>query len=216
MEEHFPSNKTAMAVGVFDKNARKYQDKFMDIQLYHDTLDLLCQRISRQHANILEIGCGPGNVTRYLLQQRPDFQILATDLAPNMLALARENNPGVTFQLMDGREVRSLGQQFDGIVAGFLLPYLSREETITLISDAAATLNPGGILYLSTMEDDYARSGIRTSSSGDHQLYQYFHEADYLLNAFADNGLQLIDLQRKIYPAHDGSPVTDLILLAGK
>ncbi|RBL90319.1 class I SAM-dependent methyltransferase [Chitinophaga flava] len=215
MEEHFQPNKTAMAVGVFDKNARTYQDKFMDIQLYHDTLDLFCQRISRQQANILEIGCGPGNVTRYLLQQRPDFRILATDLAPNMLALARENNPGATFQLMDGREVRSLEQPFDGIVAGFLLPYLSREETTTLISDAAATLNPGGVLYLSTMEDDYARSGIRTSSSGD-QLYQYFHEADYLLKAFAENGLQLIDLQRKMYPAHDGSTVTDLILLAGK
>ena len=87
----------------------------MDQALFHESFDVFCSAIERQKATVLELACGPGNITQYLLQKRPDFQILGTDLAPKMLELARQNNPTAQFELRDCRDVLGLNQKFDGV-----------------------------------------------------------------------------------------------------
>lgn len=206
-------DKSQIAVGIFDKYAADYQAKFMDVSYYHATLDLLCDSITPRNAEVLEIACGPGNVTQYLLQKRPDLQILGTDLAPKMLELAQQNNPTASFQLLDGRAIAQLPQKYDAIVCGFFLPYLSREEAIQFVHDALAVLRSGGMIYLSTMEDDYSNSGWRKGSQGD-EIFMHFHEAGYLTSSLKDCGFEIIDLQRIAYPAADGSTTIDLVLTA--
>ena len=44
----------------WNKVASLYQDKFMDMDLYNETYDLICNSIKKPHAKILEIGCGQG------------------------------------------------------------------------------------------------------------------------------------------------------------
>lgn len=205
---------TQAVLAVFDKNAQLYQDKFMNVDLYGETFDAFCRRLPAPGASLLDLACGPGNITRHLLQQRPDFRVLGIDIAPNMIALARQNNPEAEFLEMDCRDIAQLGRRFDGILCGFLLPYLSREEAVALIKQAASMLNPGGVLYLSTMEDDYEQSGIRYSSNGE-PLYQYFHEAGYLTEAMTANGLHDLETFRKRYPGKDGE-VVDLVLVGSR
>ena len=209
-------DRNKLAIEVFDKRATLYQEKFMNVDLYKDTFDLFCGVVTKQNADVLEIACGPGNITKYLLEQRPDFKILGIDLASNMINLAKINNPEAEFQLMDARHIGRLDKKYDAIMCGFCLPYLSKEESVKLIGDAAKTLNPDGVLYISTMEDDYDKSGPKKSSSGEDELYMYFHQADYLTRALHESGFKIIDLQRKVYPAADGSQTTDLVILAGK
>ena len=203
-----------MAVSVFDKYANEYQAKFMDVGLYHDTFDLFCDNIKKENADILDIACGPGNITQYLLKKRPDFNILGIDLAPNMIHLAKINNPSAEFQLLDGRDIGTLPRKFDAVMCGFCLPYLSKEESVKLISDAASLLKPDGMLYLSTMEDDYSKSGIESSSAGD-QVFMHYHQEDYLTEALVDNGFNIIDVQRKCYPGKNDTITTDLVIIAG-
>jgi N-dimethylarginine dimethylaminohydrolase len=100
-------------------------------------------------------------------------------------------------------------------MCGFGLPYLSKEETENLISGSFALLKPEGVLYVSTMEDDYNKSGIKTSSSGS-QLFMHYHQADTLTQALQKQGFNIIDLQRKEYPATDGTKTTDLLIIARK
>jgi len=207
-------NKTQIAVDVFNNNALKYQDKFMYFDLYNDTFDTFCSLISKQHAAVLDIACGPGNISKYLLSKRPDLQILGIDLAPYMIDLARINNPSAQFDIMDCRDISQLEHPFDAVICGFALPYLSKEDAIKLIEDTAAILNPGGVLYISTMEDDYANSGPKKSSDGKSELYQYFHQADYLTEALEANGFQIIKVQRKDFPTTDGTKTVDLVLIA--
>jgi SAM-dependent methyltransferase len=207
--------KNNAAARLFDKHADLYQSKYMDTALYHDSFDRFCAAVERENAAILDLACGPGNVTQYLLQQRPDFKILGLDLAPRMLELAQLNNPGAEFRLLDCRAVGRLEQRFDGVMCAFGLPYLSKEESLALIGDTARLLNPGGAFYISTMEDDYAKSGPQRGSTGE-ELYMYFHQADYLIAALEENGFRIEHIDRKRYPGADGSPVVDLILLAGR
>lgn len=208
-------DKTKIAVDVFNKLAGLYQSKFMDVSLYHDSFTVFCNAIKKSNPEVLELACGPGNITKYLISQRPDFKILATDLAPNMIELAKINNPTAECVLMDSKNIGSLNQNYDALMCGFLLPYLSKEEAIQLISDANTILNEDGVIYISTMEGDYSTSGFRKGSTGD-EIYMHYHQADYLIEALKSNGFEIISESRKVYPANDGSDTVDLILIASK
>lgn len=213
MNHNNTSLKMNKAAEVFNKCANLYEERFMDFDLYNDTFDLFCEAIEKKNATILELACGPGNITKYLLQKRSDFQFLGTDLAPNMIELAKKNNLSASFQLLDCRDFLKLNKKFDGIMCGFGLPYLSKEEAVKLIKDAAESLNPEGVLYISTMEDDYSKSGLKTGSTGD-QIFMHYHQEDYLSEALIGNGFKIIALDRKNFPEQDGSNTTDLILIA--
>lgn len=146
--------------------------------------------------------------------KRPGFRVLGVDLAPNMLRLARDCYPGAEFQIMDARDIRRLGRGFDALTCGFCLPCLSKSEALGLIAGAAALLNNGGVLYLSTMEGDCTKSGPTRSSDGRHQLVMDFHEAGYLTAALVDNGFDVFHTSRKELAGENGTAATDLILLA--
>ncbi len=208
-------DKNKQAVEIFNKLAQSYQDKFMDVSLYHDSFDIFCNLIQKENAKVLELACGPGNITQYLLKKRPDFNILGTDLAPNMIELAKINNPQANFQLLDSRNINSLNKTYDAIMCGFCLPYLSKEEAIQLIVDASKVLTSDGVIYISTMEDDYSKSEFKKGSSGD-EIFMHFHEGDYLTEALKINGFKHINVKQQDYPTTDGSKVIDLIIIAQK
>lgn len=203
------------AADIFNKHASDYQSKFMDVSLYADTLDLFCEQLP-PGAKVLELACGPGNITRYLLDKRPGLCILATDIAPNMLELAKANNPEASFQWLDCKDMSGIKDTYDAVMCGFCLPYLSGPESRKLINELGNRIKPGGTLYLSCMEENkHHQSGIKTNSHGDH-IYVYYHTADKLLESLSSNHFQLVELSRKQIAASDGSSTTELMLIASK
>lgn len=210
-------DKTEIAVQLFGQWAERYQEKYMDISAYHDSLEVFCEALEKKDARILELACGPGNITHYLLAKRADFQILATDLSPQMIALAQANNPTAEVALMDCRAITDLKMTYEGIVCGFGLPYLSQEEALQLIQDCYQILTPKGVLYLSTMEGDYASSGWQgPSSGGAERMYIHYHEASYLQDGLNHVGFTILRIDRKVFPHEDGSRTTDLLIIAQK
>jgi 2-polyprenyl-3-methyl-5-hydroxy-6-metoxy-1,4-benzoquinol methylase len=202
----------ALTFDTWNQLASAYQDKFMELDLYNDTYDLFCNAISSLQARVLEIGCGPGNITRYLLAQRPGFSITGIDVAPNMVTLARANNPTAQFMVMDCRELHALAPGFDAIICGFCMPYCSQQDCAKLVNDCAALLSTGGIWYGSVIEGRYEESEYQTSSTG-HTSYVYYHEADWLIDTLQAAGFTLLHTLRKAYP---GSQRPHLILIAQK
>ena len=214
IEKLYHMHDTKTAIDIFNKHAQLYQDKYMHLDLYNDTFDLFCNNIAQDNAEILDVACGPGNITRYLLKKRPDFKVLGIDLSINMINLAKLNNPTAEFLMMDCRKIGLSDKKFDGIICGFCLPYLSKAAAVKLINDAARLLKPNGVFYLSTMEENEdKKSGLKTSSTGD-QMYLYYHQAEYLINALQENNFKIIDVRHQDYPTQDGTKTTDLIILA--
>lgn len=200
---------------IFHETALRYQEQFMHLDLYNDGYNLLLGLLERKDASVLDLACGPGNITRYLLNKMPGLKVFGIDLAPAMIELAEKNNPEARFAIMDIGAIASLEERFDAIICGFGLPYLNKEAAIQLIEDAAALLHPGGLLYLSTMEDDYARSGPEAPSfGGDRQLYIHYHEAGYLCEALQTSGFTVLEMLRSEYPQEGKPPLTDLVLIA--
>jgi len=207
-------DKTQLAIQGFDQCAEEYQDKFMNLDHYHEMLDIFCTEIVPGNATVLDVACGPGNITRYLLEKRPELTLLGIDLSTEMLKLARSNNPGAQFRIMDAREIEQLDLKFEAVVCGFGLPYLSREDALQFIGKVAAVLKPRGIFYLSTMEDDYERSRLISSSTGKISMYIHYHQADYLSQALEAHGFELIKLSRIVEPEPTPSSTRDLVIIS--
>ncbi|MCB0846279.1 MAG: methyltransferase domain-containing protein, partial [Bacteroidetes bacterium] len=85
------TDKTKAVINVFDNGAQLYQDKFMNLDLYRNSLDLFCENQKQKDAQILDIACGPGNITRFILSKNPDYKILGIDLSSKMIELAKTN-----------------------------------------------------------------------------------------------------------------------------
>jgi trans-aconitate methyltransferase len=166
----------------WNKLASLYEERFMHLTMYNETYDLFCKSIESENPEILEIGCGPGNITRYLLDKRPDFKIHATDIAPNMIELAKKNNPEATFSIMDCRNIDQLDKKFDGIVCGFCIPFISTEETLKLINDCANKLKEKGIIYLSFVDSDQGETGFKSTSTGERTYFNYHPLTTILTN----------------------------------
>jgi 2-polyprenyl-3-methyl-5-hydroxy-6-metoxy-1,4-benzoquinol methylase len=203
-------DKSQIAINVFDKLADLYQEKYMDVSAYHKSFDFFCDSIQKEKAEILELACGPGNITKYILQKRPDFNILGTDLAPKMIALAKENNPSANFQILDSRKINTLTKKFNGIMCGFCFPYLDKSEVDDLISDASQSLHANGIIYLSTMEEDYSKSGLTKGSTGDEIFIHYYLEKD-LTVILQKNNFEILGITRAPSPKQS---TNDLIIIA--
>jgi len=199
----------------WNKVAELYQDKFMNLDLYNASYDIICDSIKRDRAKLLEIGCGPGNITKYLLAKRPDFEIVGIDIAPNMIELAKKNNPSAEFKLMDSRNIDELNSKFDGIICGFCIPYLSTEDCNKLIGDSYNLLNDQGFLYLSFVEGDPEKSGFLTGSSGD-RCYFYYHDLTKIVKQLKGYGFQEINVMKVEYARSEKEVEIHTIVMAKK
>lgn len=199
----------------WNKVASLYQDRFMDLELYNDSYDFICNTIANKEAKILEIGCGPGNITKYLLSKRPDFDIFGIDIAPNMIELAKKNNPAASFAVMDSRHINDLKTKYDGIVCGFCLPYLSETDSIKFIADCYNLLNEYGLIYLSFVEGDPDKSGFQVSSSGD-RSYFYFYNLAELKTQLVECNFDVLKIFKVVYKRSDNETEIHTIITAKK
>lgn len=170
----------------WNKLAQLYEDKFMYLDLYNHTYDFFCESLLKPNATILDIGCGPGNISKYLLSRRPDFSIHGIDYAPNMISLAQQNIPEGIFQVMDCRKISALDKQYDGIIAGFCIPFLDAADCEKLVADSMKLLTEKGMLYLSFVDGDPEQSGYKTGSTGD-SVYFHYHRLTDMMQYLQDN-----------------------------
>lgn len=199
----------------WNKLAQQYQDKFMHLTLYNETYDYICRAIQEPKARVLELGCGPGNITQYLLTKQPDWEILGLDISPNMINLARRNNPTAKFEVMDVRDISSLKAQYDGIVCGFCMPYLAPEDGHKLVLDCANLLNDQGILYLSFVEGDSANDTYQVGSTGD-RVYFHFYTLENLRQQLTQNHFEELTTLRVPYTNSKSESETHTIVVAKK
>jgi len=206
-----------ISVKRFDEFASEYADRFMNIDSYRIHFAKFCDLIESKKPTILELACGPANVTRYLKQRFHDAKIVAIDLAPRMIDIARQMVNDVDFRVMDVRDIKSLDFKFDSVMCSFCLPFLSKSDTDKLISDCSDKLIKNGILYLSTMEGDESKAGFEsTSFSGDSKVYFNYHMQQDLEKSLVNNGFSIDYTIRQDYYESDGSVTIDLIMIAKK
>lgn len=183
-------NKNKETSETWNKIAVQYREKFKELGLYNESYAFFCNSIPGRNAKILDVGCGPGIITKHLLAQRPDFDILGIDYAPNMIDLANNDIPNAHFLILDGRQIRDLTEKYDGIVCGFYLPYLNESEVVKFFMDCNAIMNGNASIYLSFVEGNPSNSDYQSTNDGDRVWFNYYTaewiKAQLLQSNFSD------------------------------
>ena len=220
-EQALTSERYKETIATWNTLSQTYQDRFMDLTLYDHTYDAFCEQLAKKPARVLEIGCGPGNITRYLLLKCPDLRMFATDAAPAMIRLAKENIPRdlkkhVDFEVMDSRRISSLKATFDAIVSGFCIPYLSAPDCSGLIKDCGSLLSENGILYLSFVPGNHSQSGFMGGGANSGRTYFYYHDLEFIERELSKNYFETVYLERIVFERSTGEKELHLVLIARK
>lgn len=107
--------------------------------------ELIRRHATRPVSTLLDIGCGGG---KNVLNLKQAFEVTGVDLSPDMLAQARDLNPGCSFLQGDIRSFR-LGRTFDAVLMDDAISHMSRREDFeAAFRTAHAHLNPGGVMIV--------------------------------------------------------------------
>jgi trans-aconitate methyltransferase len=201
----------------FDEFAAEYAKRFNSIDSYLSAINKFCDLVRVDKPKILELACGPGNITKYLKQMFPDSKYIAIDLAAKMIDIAREQVSDVDFRIMDMKNISTFNIRFDLIMCSFGLPFLSKNDAAELIADCSSLLNKGGAVYISTMEGNELQAGFEsTSFSGDSKVYFNYHIQKDIENSLRANSFDIHEIIRQDYHEPDGTILVDMIFITIK
>jgi SAM-dependent methyltransferase len=201
-----------VSVDTFDRLAGNYARKYLGLDLYDAHYRRFAARL-RHSGTVLDLACGPGNVSAFLARERPDLQLQGIDLAPAMVALAQAHVPSARFQVHDCRRLAELGQRFDGIAYAFGLNYIDDGAAQALFAALPDALADGGVLFLSTMLGDPAQSGVLASAQGD-RIHLHYRGRDTVEAWVRSAGLHVVHAETIDSPANAAKQTTDLVLVA--
>jgi SAM-dependent methyltransferase len=133
----------------YDRVADEYVRHIYD-ELRHKPLDRqLLDRFAdgmRGAGLVCDLGCGPGQVARYLHEH--GAAVCGVDLSPGMVERARQLNPGIEFRLGDMRSLDVPDGAWAGIAAFYAIVNLPPAELAQALREMWRVLRPGGLLLL--------------------------------------------------------------------
>lgn len=173
----------------YDTNKNKTRD--LDALATQKTLS------EYEFKNVLELGCGTGKNTRWLLNKAT--QIIGLDFSVEMLKIARKKitNENVEFRLANLNKSWKVQNQFaDLITANLTLEHINNLNHI--FNQANKKLTENGIFFVSELHPFKQYIGSKAkfeTENGTQELSVYTHHiSDYITHAKA-NGFELLELK---------------------
>lgn len=97
--------------------------------------------------SILDLGCGPGNSTKVLIDKFPTAKIIGADNSDEMLKKARELYPDIEFIYLDANgDLNEVNEKFDIVFSNACIQWLPNHNE--LLPKLMTLLKPNGILAI--------------------------------------------------------------------
>jgi trans-aconitate 2-methyltransferase len=159
--------------------------------------DLLARVGAADPVDVVDLGCGPGNLTRLLAEIWPTARVRGVDSSAAMIETARRDVPLVEFELADLRDWVAGGEEVDLLVSNATLQWLP--DHLALLPDLAARVRPGGWLAFQVPGNlDQPSHTIRAELAAEPPYAEYTtgvavpdsHAPDVYLDVLARAGLE--------------------------
>jgi 2-polyprenyl-3-methyl-5-hydroxy-6-metoxy-1,4-benzoquinol methylase len=122
--------------------------------IYNDNSEtfLLANNISSAK-QVLDIGCGTGQMACWIAQRNPDCHVTCLDISPDQIRVARRNAEkkgltNISFDTVSVYELEKLNKQYDFIYTRFVLAHLDKNRTEEAFASIKSVLAPGGVLAI--------------------------------------------------------------------
>jgi SAM-dependent methyltransferase len=132
----------------YDAVAESYAQRFLD-ELSRKPFDRdLLERFAREcpRGRVIDVGCGPGHVGRFLADLGLD--VTGVDLSPAMIDIARKLNGGMRFDVGDMRHLDFRDGEVMGIVAFYSLIHIARDDVPAVLRELHRVIACDGRLLL--------------------------------------------------------------------
>jgi len=162
------------------------------IPLYREIQTLMASLLpfpKKEYLRVLDLGCGTGETSVSLLKEYPLARVTGIDSSPDMLDVARKKVKHTTWRvdfLCQDIRAFNLEGEFDVIVSGFSLHFLSPDEKEEILRKCLALLKDGGMfmdseavlspsekvynMYMEKWKDFMRSNGFSDEEIGSHIL----------------------------------------------
>jgi ubiquinone/menaquinone biosynthesis C-methylase UbiE len=190
----------------YDTNENKTRD--LEAKALRDVLSTI------PFNSCLEIGCGTGKNTEWLLQKAE--RLTAVDLSEEMLSKAREKvrSPKVEFVQADiNSDWNFTEKKFDLVGFSLVLEHIQNLDHI--FKEAFKKLEDGGYLYIGELHPFKQYTGSKArfeTGEGIHIVQCYNHHISEFIQSAEKNGLKLLQL-REWFDNDDKSSLPRILTL---
>jgi SAM-dependent methyltransferase len=101
---------------------------------------------SRPAPQLLDVGCGHGFIHPYL--RGYGMEVTGVEIAAEVLDLAREANPGVTYAAYDGKTLPFDAASFDIVLAVCVMHHVPPAAWTALLAEMRRVVRPGGLVLI--------------------------------------------------------------------
>jgi SAM-dependent methyltransferase len=109
---------------------------------------------TRGRGRVVDLGCGPGQIGRYLQEQGVD--VVGIDLSPGMVRVATSLYPGIEFRVGDMTRLDLPDASLAGVVAFYSIVHFRPDELGAVFEQMRRVLMPGGLALISFHIGDQA------------------------------------------------------------
>lgn len=114
------------------------------------SIDLASRVKVENPASVIDIGCGPGNSTRVLLESWPNAQITGLDSSPQMIDKAKTDLPEIEWITGDAGRF-TFGKGYDVVFSNAAIQWMQNHEA--LVPRLYKIVKPGGALAVQIPAD---------------------------------------------------------------
>ena len=137
---------------VMDTEAEALEYDSMDFLAINTLFAQRAVELGSRIAQVLDLGTGTARIPILIAQARPEWQIVAIDLAESMLAIARKNvvsaklETQIQLELIDTKQLPYPSSSFDGVISNSLIHHLP--DPLPFFQELKRVLKPQGFLLL--------------------------------------------------------------------
>lgn len=122
-----------------------------------------------ENLSILDVGCGYGDLYEYLRGKNKSLIYEGCDISPEIITVARQLRPNITFNICDVRDEVYSGQTFDYVCISGIFNFKISDNTRFLhetISTAYSLCKKGVIVNMTTDKVDYKDASLHYYNPG--------------------------------------------------
>ena len=138
----------------------------------------------KKNSKIIDIGCGTGEISKYLSAQ--GYDALGVDVSDYIKEEYSKNTQNLKFEEVDITIENSISDKYDVVLAHLLLHHILPEDIPSACENIKKLVKADGIVLLSWLKQEKYPHPVRKGLWGNEDHYLYYHSKDIIAEQFSD------------------------------
>jgi cyclopropane fatty-acyl-phospholipid synthase-like methyltransferase len=175
-------------------DAEGYLPEIFESQIFAEFNDSLPGK------RILDLGCGPGLLSKYYSDH--GYDVTGLDFSENMVRAASARCPKCKFVIKNAIDLDADDGEFDGVVAFHLIQFFDKAQIVELFKRISGSLVDGGKFLLIFTNTCHPESGCNINNTG---LTEYWNrwQLEDIAPLFGKTGLKIEKFDQPEMPSGD-------------